>query len=180
MEIISQLDKESIIKFFGDNIIETQAFKKVKRTYIIYSTGIIFLGYLAVHFTILRIILIIIYILLNLFFKDFAKLFLRKEFNKIYSGSEYSYMFDKRTIVVGDEKITIKDSIEERIIEYESIKSIHVLHEYIFIILKNKKYIIIPVCDIELIITKSEFVKLLEEKVGILALYTYPNKLAYK
>ena len=48
MEIISQLDKDSIIKFFSDNIIETQLFKKGKRTYIIYSTGIIFLAYLAV------------------------------------------------------------------------------------------------------------------------------------
>jgi len=180
MEIISQLDKESIIKFFCDNIIETQLFKKGKRTYIIYSTCIIILAYLAVDFTFLRIILIIIYILLNLFFKYIAKLVFRKDFNKTYSKSEYKYMFDKRTIAVEDEKITIKDSIEERIIEYESIKSIHILHEYIFIILKNNKYIIIPVCDIELIITKSEFVKLLEEKVGILALYTYPDKLAYK
>lgn len=180
MEIISQLDKDSIIKFFSDNIIETQLFKKGKRTYIIYSTCIIILAYLAVDFTFLRIILIIIYILLNLFFKDIAKLFFRKELNKVYSGSEYSYMFDKRNILIGDKQFIIRNSIEKRSIEYESIKSIHVLHEYIFVIFKNKTCIIFPVCDIELIITKSEFVKLLEEKGGITALYTYPDKLAYK
>lgn len=183
MEIKFNLERDRLIKYFVENMIKTKVYKKLL---ILALLVIPSLGYIV--YSILKNIgageiMILIIIIMEMFFIFFNKKFARKLYtqllNDAYKSEKYSYWFNEITIRADESSFEYITTINTTSYEYSAIKSIHCTFEYIFIVFKNKGFILIPNNAFNLYEEKLKFISLLEEKSNVKAVDSYPENIKY-
>lgn len=180
MIIKFKLDKESVIKICSTGMVQTKTFKRTKLCIYIYLLCIVGLIFILSDDKGMRIYSVIIGIAGSTFIKQYAKIIYKYVFSKKYNKEGYSYMFKEMTICIEEENIHIINSMGERIIKFSSISSLNIIEAHLFIFLLNKEYILIPVSTFEFPCEKEEFLNLLEKKVDLKVINSYPEILSYK
>lgn len=179
MEIKFSLDRDNIIEFQCSNLINTKQFKKGRIWAFIYMLSLLGFVSLVTERKDMRVFTIIIGIIICIFFKVLFKIFSRILLNKIYKKSEYSYIFDEKVIYISEENIFIKNSLGNREILFNSIISLNLVDQYMFIVLLNKEYLLIPVSAFNTSEEKEQFIRLIEEKSNLNIKKSYPDNLKY-
>lgn len=178
MEIKYTLEQDTIIKLILKNVSTTKQFFKGRIYFFIYTTLVSILGVMASHTKLGKILTIITYIFLNIFFKLIAKCIMKIALKKTYNKKEYIKKFYEKSINIYD-NLEIKDKHEVRNIEFYCIESINYYKQYLFIIINKADYYIIPKTQFKSDEECEMFIKLLEKKTGLKINLSYPNKLAY-
>ncbi|MFR3912374.1 MAG: hypothetical protein ACLTYB_14765, partial [Clostridium paraputrificum] len=106
-------------------------------------------------------------VIICIFFKVLFKIFSKILLNKIYKKGESSYIFDEKVISINEENIFIKNSLGNREILFNSISSLNLVDQYMFILLLNKEYLLIPVSAFNTSEEKEQFIRLIEEKSNL-------------
>lgn len=179
MEIKFALNREEIIKFQSSNIINTKQFKNGRILAFIYMISVLGFVSLVTERKDMRVFTIILGVIILLFFKVWFKIFSNIFLNRVYKKSQYSYIFDEKVISISEEGIFIKNSLGNREILFNSISSLNLADQYIFIVLLNKEYLLIPVSAFNTSEEKEQFIRLIEEKSNLNIKKSYPNNLKY-
>lgn len=179
MTIGFKLDKENLSDFYARNIIETMTFKVGRGLLVLFVLSIIFLVWRITDDKGFRIEAIVASLTTVIFFKIITRKSFGYMFNKKYDDFKKSGMFDMMEMGILKEYFYIINSIEKREISYESISSINISENYMFIILSRKQYFIIPLDSFKTSEDKKAFRELLEEKTSLKAKYEYPDGLKY-
>lgn len=177
MKIKFNLNKENIIQFHCSNLVNTKQFKTGRILAFIYMALLFTFVCIVTERNDMRIFSIILGVILCLFFKLWFKISTRILLNKIYKKSEYSYMFDENILSINEENILIKNSLGDRVILFKSIKTLNLVDGYIFIVLVNNEYLLIPISAFYDTEEKEEFIKLIEEKSNLTFKKSYPDNL---
>ena len=179
IEIKFSLDRDNIIEFQCSNLINTKQFKKGRIWAFIYMLSVLGFVSLVTERKDMRVFTIILGVIICIFFKVLFKIFSRILLNKIYKKSESSYIFDEKVISISEENIFIKNSLGNREILFNSISSLNLVDKYMFIVLLNKEYLLIPVSAFNTSEEKEQFIRLIEEKSNLNIKKSYPNNLKY-
>ena len=179
MEIKFSLDRDNIIEFQCSNLINTKQFKKGRIWAFIYMLSVLGFVSLVTERKDMRVFTIILGVIICIFFKVLFKIFSKILLNKIYKKSESSYIFDEKVISISEENIFIKNSLGNREILFNSISSLNLVDKYMFIVLLNKEYLLIPVSAFNTSEEKEQFIRLIEEKSNLNIKKSYPNNLKY-
>lgn len=179
MEIKFSLDRDNIIEFQCSNLINTKQFKKGRIWAFIYMLSLLGFVSLVTERKDMRVFTIILGVIICIFFKVLFKIFSKILLNKIYKKGESSYIFDEKVISINEENIFIKNSLGNREILFNSISSLNLVDQYMFIVLLNKEYLLIPVSAFNTSEEKEQFIRLIEEKSNLNIKKSYPNNLKY-
>ena len=179
IEIKFSLDRDNIIEFQCSNLINTKQFKKGRIWAFIYMLSVLGFVSLVTERKDMRVFTIILGVIICIFFKVLFKIFSKILLNRIYKKSESSYIFDEKVISISEENIFIKNSLGNREILFNSISSLNLVDKYIFIVLLNKEYLLIPVSAFNTSEEKEQFIRLIEEKSNLNIKKSYPNNLKY-
>lgn len=179
MDIKFSLDRDTIIEFQCSNIVNTKQFKKGRIWAFIYMLSVLGFVSLVTERKDMRVFTIILGIIICIFFKVLFKIFSRILLNKIYKKGESSYIFDEKVISISEENIFIKNSLGNREILFNSISSLNLVDQYMFIVLLNKEYLLIPVSAFNTSDEKEQFIRLIEEKSNLNIKKSYPDNLKY-
>ena len=176
MEIKFSLDRDNIIEFQCSNIVNTKQFKKGRIWFFLYMLSLLGFVSLVTERKDMRVFIIILGVIMCIFFKVFFKTCCKILLNKNYKKSEFSYIFDEKVISISEENIFIKNSLGNREILFNSISSLNLVGQYMFIVLLNKEYLLIPVSAFN---TSEEKEQLIEEKSNLNIKKSYPDNLKY-
>lgn len=179
MEIKFSLDRDNIIEFQCSNLINTKQFKKGRIWAFIYMLSLLGFVSLVTERKDMRVFTIILGVIICIFFKVLFKIFSKILLNKIYKKGESSYIFDEKVISINEENIFIKNSLGNREILFNSISSLNLVDQYMFIVLLNKEYLLIPVSAFNNSEEKEQFIRLIEEKSNLNIKKSYPYNLKY-
>lgn len=179
MEIKFSLDRDNIIEFQCSNLINTKQFKKGRIWAFIYMLSLLGFVSLVTERKDMRVFTIILGVIICIFFKVLFKIFSKILLNKIYKKGESSYIFDEKVISINEENIFIKNSLGNREILFNSISSLNLVDQYMFIVLLNKEYLLIPVSAFNTSEEKEQFIRLIEEKSNLNIKKSYPDNLKY-
>ena len=179
IEIKFSLDRDNIIEFQCSNLINTKQFKKGRIWAFIYMLSVLGFVSLVTERKDMRVFTIILGVIICIFFKVLFKIFSKILLNRIYKKSESSYIFDEKVISISEENIFIKNSLGNREILFNSISSLNLVDQYMFIVLLNKEYLLIPVSAFNTSEEKEQFIRLIEEKSNLNIKKSYPNNLKY-
>lgn len=179
IEIKFSLDRDNIIEFQCSNLINTKQFKKGRIWAFIYMLSLLGFVSLVTERKDMRVFTIILGVIICIFFKVLFKIFSKILLNRIYKKSESSYIFDEKVISISEENIFIKNSLGNREILFNSISSLNLVDQYMFIVLLNKEYLLIPVSAFNTSEEKEQFIRLIEEKSNLNIKKSYPNNLKY-
>lgn len=179
MLIKFKLDKDSIIKLYSENLVKTNSYNKIIMLVFIYILCVLGLIFTLTDKIDFRIGTTVMGIITIIFMKPLGKIVYRFTFSKVFNKEAYNYLFKDTTISIESENIKIVNTMEERNINFNSVKSINLFEEYLFIVLSNKKHLIISLSAFNNINQKDIFINLLEEKTGIKVKNLYPEKLVY-
>ena len=179
IEIKFSLDRDNIIEFQCSNLINTKQFKKGRIWAFIYMLSLLGFVSLVTERKDMRVFTIILGVIICIFFKVLFKIFSKILLNKIYKKGESSYIFDEKVISINEENIFIKNSLGNREILFNSISSLNLVDKYMFIVLLNKEYLLIPVSAFNTSEEKEQFIRLIEEKSNLNIKKSYPNNLKY-
>lgn len=179
IEIKFSLDRDNIIEFQCSNLINTKQFKKGRIWAFIYMLSVLGFVSLVTERKDMRVFTIILGVIICIFFKVLFKIFSKILLNKIYKKGESSYIFDEKVISINEENIFIKNSLGNREILFNSISSLNLVDQYMFIVLLNKEYLLIPVSAFNTSEEKEQFIRLIEEKSNLNIKKSYPNNLKY-
>lgn len=179
IEIKFSLDRDNIIEFQCSNLINTKQFKKGRIWAFIYMLSVLGFVSLVTERKDMRVFTIILGVIICIFFKVLFKIFSKILLNRIYKKSESSYIFDEKVISISEENIFIKNSLGNREILFNSISSLNLVDKYMFIVLLNKEYLLIPVSAFNTSEEKEQFIRLIEEKSNLNIKKSYPNNLKY-
>ena len=179
MEIKFSLDRDNIIEFQCSNIVNTKQFKKGRIWAFIYMLSLLGFVSLVTERKDMRVFTIILGVIICIFFKVLFKIFSKILLNRIYKKSESSYIFDEKVISISEENIFIKNSLGNREILFNSISSLNLVDQYMFIVLLNKEYLLIPVSAFNNSEEKEQFIRLIEEKSNLNIKKSYPYNLKY-
>lgn len=179
MEIKFSLDRDNIIEFQCSNLINTKQFKKGRIWAFIYMLSLLGFVSLVTERKDMRVFTIILGVIICIFFKVLFKIFSKILLNKIYKKGESSYIFDEKVISINEENIFIKNSLGNREILFNSISSLNLVDQYMFIVLLNKEYLLIPVSAFNTSEEKEQFIRLIEEKYNLNIKKSYPDNLKY-
>lgn len=179
MEIKFSLDRDNIIEFQCSNIVNTKQFKKGRIWAFIYMLSVLGFVSLVTERKDMRVFTIILGVIICIFFKVLFKIFSKILLNKIYKKGEYSYIFDEKVISISEENIFIKNGLGNREILFNSISSLNLVDQYMFIVLLNKEYLLIPVSAFNTSEEKEQFIRLIEENSNLNIKKSYPDNLKY-
>lgn len=179
MEIKFSLNREDIIKFHCSNIAKTKQFKKGRIWAFLYIICLFGFVVLVTERNDMRIFAIILGVIICIFFKPISRIIIKELLSKTYKKNEYSYMFDEKIIFINDENISIKNRLSEKIISFDSISSLNLIDGYLFIVLLNKEYSLIPLSAFSTNEEKEQFIKLIESKSNLNIKSSYPDNLKY-
>ena len=179
MEIKFSLDRDNIIEFQCSNLINTKQFKKGRIWAFIYMLSLLGFVSLVTERKDMRVFTIILGVIICIFFKVLFKIFSKILLNKIYKKGESSYIFDEKVISINEENIFIKNSLGNREILFNSISSLNLVDQYMFIVLLNKEYLLIPVSAFNTSEENEQFIRLIEEKSNLNIKKSYPDNLKY-
>ena len=179
MDIKFSLDRDTIIEFQCSNIVNTKQFKKGRIWAFIYMLSVLGFVSLVTERKDMRVFTIILGVIICIFFKVLFKIFSKILLNRIYKKGEYSYIFDEKVISINEENIFIKNSLGNREILFNSISSLNLVDQYMFIVLLNKEYLLIPVSAFNTSEEKEQFIRLIEEKSNLNIKKSYPDNLKY-
>ena len=179
IEIKFSLDRDNIIEFQCSNLINTKQFKKGRIWAFIYMLSVLGFVSLVTERKDMRVFTIILGVIICIFFKVLFKIFSKILLNRIYKKSESSYIFDEKVISISEENIFIKNSLGNREILFNSISSLNLVGQYMFIVLLNKEYLLIPVSAFNTSEEKEQFIRLIEEKSNLNIKKSYPYNLKY-
>lgn len=179
IEIKFSLDRDNIIEFQCSNLINTKQFKKGRIWAFIYMLSLLGFVSLVTERKDMRVFTIILGVIICIFFKVLFKIFSKILLNRIYKKSESSYIFDEKVISISEENIFIKNSLGNREILFNSISSLNLVDKYMFIVLLNKEYLLIPVSAFNTSEEKEQFIRLIEEKSNLNIKKSYPYNLKY-
>lgn len=179
IEIKFSLDRDNIIEFQCSNLINTKQFKKGRIWAFIYMLSVLGFVSLVTERKDMRVFTIILGVIICIFFKVLFKIFSKILLNRIYKKSESSYIFDEKVISISEENIFIKNSLGNREILFNSISSLNLVDKYMFIVLLNKEYLLIPVSAFNTSEEKEQFIRLIEEKSNLNIKKSYPYNLKY-
>ena len=141
MEIKFSLDRDNIIEFQCSNIVNTKQFKKGRIWFFLYMLSLLGFVSLVTERKDMRVFIIILGVIMCIFFKVFFKTCCKILLNKNYKKSEFSYIFDEKVISISEENIFIKNSLGNREILFNSISSLNLVGQYMFIVLDRKSVV---------------------------------------
>lgn len=184
MEIKYVLEKDRVINFFTEKVLYTKRSKLALLLVSIFFVPLMFYAsYDILKFIWSEKLILIQFILVEILMIFFNKPILRSSFKKLleenYKKEKYEYWFSEINIKVYDDSLEYKTTINTTTYELSYIKSIHCTFEYIFIIFKNKKLILIPNNTFNLYEEKLKFISFLEEKSNVKTVDSYPENLKY-
>lgn len=179
MEIKFSLNREDMIKFYCSNITKTKQFNKGRIWTFSYIICLIGFVVLVTERNDMRIFIIILGAITVIFFKQISRIIIKQLLSKVYKKNEYSYMFDEKIIFINDEHISIKNKLTQKIISFDSISSLNLIEGYMFIVLSNKEYSLIPLSAFSSNEEKEQFIKLIESKSNLNVRNSYPDNLKY-
>ena len=179
MQIKFTLNRKDVVEFYCSNLINTKQFKNGRILAFTYMFSLFLFVSIVTERKGLRIFSIILGVILCLFFKFWFKIINRIFLNRIYKKSNYSYIFDEKSISINEENIIIENRLGNRSILFDSIKSFNLVDNYIFIVLLSNEFLLIPIDAFNTKEEKEQFIKLIEEKSKLIIQKSYPNNLNY-
>lgn len=178
MNIDYELSEKECLDFLKKNLPKTTYFKKSLFTYLILSIIIIILSIIIIipHLSIAKLIASSILILLNIAFIMKLKKILLSAFEKKFKNSiKFSTIFlYKITLNISDNILIVQSNHENISIPFEQIDCIYISNNYVFLISKISKDILIPVNVFSYMQDKTNFLNLFNKK-NITIIYSFPN-----
>lgn len=175
MKLEFKLEKEDFIKFKVNNNASSRRFKRGKATYFLLVICIFLMLYLA-NCEIQYIMAVIIPLfIMGIFFTPIGKIQCKRMLKREYEKEQFSYLFDKIIIELKENNIRYEDLNERKEIPFTSVLGVNLIDNYLTIVLKSKKYLVIPIRSFKCEADKRNFINFLEIKVGKKVINSYPE-----
>ena len=171
------LSEKICLDFLTSNILKTRQAKKYIRQFsILYLFFIVFL-FLNYSLTV-SIFLSVIIICVILSLKKIFLISFKKKFRNPSIRNSNIIFFNKLILNLSNNLVNIKSEYENVSIPFDKIKYIYISDEYIFIINKISKDILIPINILDSISDKNEFLNFFTDK-NIIVTTTFPDDYSF-
>ncbi|WP_026885680.1 YcxB family protein [Clostridium beijerinckii] len=175
MEIEFKISRDELIAFNMKYIVNTKTYKKQIRVYVGFVSFIL-LGLILLLGSILYIeTVIIMYII---FFFSRKKIFdrsLRRKLLRIYGTDKLTDTFEAKHLKLIEKGINTNTKFSEKIHNWNSIKGLYLLEEYIFIPTINGESLVIPLSSLSSMEDKKLFLDTIINNTNLELKYSYPD-----
>lgn len=182
-EIDYTISKEELIDFHMGHVEETKVFKYQMISNFIFIILVILLGFLVAIALIKDPLSIVIYIVFSFIIMLFRKKIimhkLRKKFFKIYSFDKYQNLFEQTKLTFVEEGLKVNTKFVVKIYNWNSIKSIHSLDNYILVRTVNNEDLLIPIFSFKPIENIQIFLDTIINNTNLELEKEYPKDIKY-
>lgn len=183
MDIKYKISKEELIDFHMRHVAETTFFKYQMISNFIFCIFFVLLDLLIVIFLLKDLVYIAMFIICSFVLMSFRKKIimhkLRKKFFKIYSFDKYQNLFEETKLTITEEGLKINTQFVEKIYNWNSIKSIHLVENYILIRTVNNEDLLIPIFSFKHIENKHIFMDTVINNTNLELQKEYPKEIKY-
>ncbi|UYZ33640.1 YcxB family protein [Clostridium beijerinckii] len=175
MDIEFKISRDELINFNMKYIVNTKIYKKQIRAYV-GLVSFILLGLILLLRSILYTeTIIIMYII---FFFSRKKIFdrsLRRKLLKIYGTDKLTDTFEATHLKIMEKGIKTNTKFSEKVHNWNSIKGLYLLEEYIFIPTMNGESLVIPLWSLSSMEDKKLFLDTIINNTNLELKYSYPD-----
>ena len=173
-EIDYTISKEELIDFHMGHVEETKVFKYQMISNFIFIILFILLGFLVAIALIKDPLSIVIYIVFS-----FIIMLFRKKFFEIYSFDKYQNLFEQTKLTFVEEGLKVNTKFVVKIYNWNSIKSIHSVDNYILVRTVNNEDLLIPIFSFKPIENKQIFLDTIINNTNLELEKEYPKDIKY-
>ncbi len=175
MEIEFKVSMDELINFNMKYIVNTKIYKKQIRTYVGLVSFILLGLMVLLGSTLYTVTIIIIYII---FFFSRKKIFnrsLRRRLLRIYGTDKLIGTFETTHLKLMEKGIKTNTKFSEKVHNWNSIKGLYLLEEYIFIPTMNGESLVIPLWSLSSMEDKKLFLDTIINNTNLELKYSYPD-----
>ncbi|NOW05386.1 YcxB family protein [Clostridium beijerinckii] len=175
MEIEFKISKDELIAFNMKYIVNTKTYKQQIRAYAVLAFFILLGLMILLRSALYTVTIIIMYII---FFFSRKKIFnrsLRRRFLRIYGTNKLTDTFETTHLKFIEKGIKTNTRFSEKIHNWNSIKGLYLLEQYIFIPTMNGESLVIPILSFSSMDDKKLFLDTIIKNTNLELKYSYPD-----
>jgi hypothetical protein len=180
MEINFTISKEELVNFHMNHVTETKNYKNaiIGNTFFM-ILFIIFVFLISKRFSD-SINVFILWVILLLFRKKYFLYGIRRKLKKVFSFEKNKNYFESTKLISNERGLKLITSLSEKIYNWESIKKVNLIDNYIFIMTSTHDDILIPIKSFESLEQKDLFLNNIVENTNLKLYYKYPIDIKYQ
>lgn len=179
MNIEYKISKEELIDFHMRHVAETTVFKYEMISNFILNLLIFLLIIFILRDPLYLTVGLTTFFVLMLFIKKIIRHKLRKKFFKIYSFDKYQNLFEESKLTLIEEGLKVNTKFVEKIYNWNSIKSINSVENYILVRTVNNEDLLIPIFSFKPIENKQIFIDTIINNTELELQKEYPKDIKY-
>ena len=179
MDVEYKISKEELVDFHMRHVGETKVFKHQMINNAVFNILVFLLLVFFSKYTLDLIAFTILFLVFMLFRKKIIRYKLRKNFFKIYSFDKYKNLFEDTKLTIIENGLEINTQFVEKIYNWNSIKSIHLVENYIFVRTVNNEDLLIPIFSFKPIENKQIFLDAIVSNTDLELQKQYPKDIKY-
>ncbi|WP_252244098.1 YcxB family protein [Clostridium sp. ZBS14] len=179
MEVEFKISKEELIDFHMKYIANTTIFKYQMISNFIFNFMVFLLIIFCFKDPLYRGAGLITLFVMLLFRKRIFRHKLRKKFFKIYSFDKYKNLFEQTNLTFTEDGLKTSTKFSEKVYKWDSIKSIHLVENYIFIRTVNNEDLLFSALSFNPIENKELFLDTITKNTKLEIEKEYPKDVKY-
>lgn len=175
MEIEFKISKDELIDFNMKYIVDTKTYKDQLRAYGILGFLIILMMILLFRSTLYTVTGIIMYIVFCIFKKKIWDRSLRRRVIRIYGAGKLTDAFETTHVKIIEKGITTNTKFSEKIHNWNSIRGLYQLEQYVLVTIITGENIVIPTSAFDPTENNKLFLETIIENTNLELEYDFPD-----
>lgn len=175
MEIDFKISKDELIDFNMKYIVGTKTYKQEIRAYAIFAFFVIIGMIFLLRSTLYTVTGVIMYIIFSFSKKRIYNRALRKRFLKTYETDKLADVFETTHLKFIEKGLKTNTKFSEKIHNWNAIKGLYLLEQYVFIPTMNGESLVIPILAFESVDQKKLFLDTIIKNTNLELEYSYPD-----